>query len=272
MKDFKTLVEKTKGERLSKMNEALKSNIDSYEEVTHKTFNGSTLSKFHTEEGQREFIATITTNQVDRDGDVIDPKGIDIKNFLANPVIMLNHESWELPIGQAMWTRRFSEQGKSGILAKGRITGKTDRGNEAFGLMQDGILTQTSIGFGIKQGGAREPTPDESKSFPGIKRMITKSELFEFSIVGIPANTDAVISQVSKMANVPDWLGLEVADVNLKGIEEEAVELEEAVTLVAPVELNKHFKMERVLTETEIADQAKKNMVDLHEVTVLGKV
>ena len=39
-------------------------------------------------------------------------------------------------------------------MAKGRITDKTGRGIEAFGLMQDGILTTTSIGFGIKKGGA----------------------------------------------------------------------------------------------------------------------
>lgn len=243
-----------------------------YDEIVHKTYSSGVFSKFHVEDGKREFIATITTNTVDRDGDVMDPKGADIKSFQSNPVIFLNHEAWEMPIGKAQWIRRFTEAGKAGLLSKGYISDKTERGKEAFGLMQDGILTTTSIGFGIKAGGAREPNEDETKKYPGIKRMVTKWELFEFSVVGIPANTDAIIQQVSKMSKVPDWLGVKVPEVALKQREPEPVTMVKPVRLQRPVQLTKKIKMQRKLTEQEIAQQASAEFVELFETRVLGRV
>tara|TARA_R100000808_G_scaffold1045_1_gene4967 strand:+ start:1510 stop:2286 length:777 start_codon:yes stop_codon:yes gene_type:complete len=257
-------------DKLQNMRDNLMHDCHGYEEEVRKTHTG-TLTKFHTAEGQREFVATISTNQVDRDGDVIDPRGIDIKNFQANPVIMLNHESWELPIGQALWVRRFTENGKSGLLAKGKITDKTERAREAFGLMQDGVLTQTSIGFGIRPGGAREPNDEELKRFPGVKRMIVKSELFEFSVVGIPANTDAVVQQVSKMSSVPDWLGVEPAAVDLAPVAKD-VDIMDPLCILEPVYVEEPLEINRVLTEEEIRKQAEKEATEIYEVNVLGKV
>jgi len=241
-----------------------------FNETISKKFDNA-YSKFSVHDGKREFVATITTNQVDRDGDVIDPKGIDYKEYLKNPVIFLNHEAWELPIGKTSWLRRHTEGDKSGMMAKGYITDKTGRAVEAFGLMQDRILTTTSIGFGIKPGGAREPTQDEQKKFPGIKRMIEKSTLYEFSVVGIPANTDAVIQQVSKMQNIPDWLGMEQKEVGIDRVEE-YVDTEPVVKLQPTVSLEKVAKIERLMSEEEIVAIAKGQTLDEFEVKVLGKV
>jgi HK97 family phage prohead protease len=231
-----------------------------------------TLSKFSVQEGKREFIATITTNRVDRDGDVVDPKGMDIKKFQENPVIFLNHEAWELPIGKAEWLRKNTDgNGGSGIMAKGFISEKTDRAIEAFGLMQDGILTTTSIGFGISPGGAREPNEGEIKAFPGIKRMITKSELFEFSIVGIPSNTDAVIQQVSKASKLPDWLGVSENMVNISDIEED-VETKDMVEIKELVETEDVVEITDLVDIEKVAQEAKEQTIELHEITALGRV
>ena len=139
------------------------------------------------------------------------------------------------------------------------------------GLMQDGILTQTSIGFGIRPGGAREPNDEELKRFPGVKRMIVKSELFEFSVVGIPANTDAVIQQVSKMASVPDWLGVTPAAVELSPVEKD-VDIMDPLCILEPVSVDEPLEIKRVLTEDEIRRQAEKEATEIYEVNVLGKV
>lgn len=244
-----------------------------YAETKVNKYDG-TLSKFSVTDGKREFIAMITTNGVDRDGDVIDPKGMDLKNFKLNPVIMLNHESWELPIGKAQWLRTHTDSnGKSGIMAKGFISEKTERGAEAFALMQEGILTTTSIGFGIKEGGARSPTEDETKAFPGIKRMVTKTELFEFSIVGVPANTDAVIHQVSKSHNLPEWLGVGEKHVELQRIDTKpTINIEPVVKLLPMVEIEKIVSIERLVDPEKIKLQAAAFVAEQYQVQVLGKV
>jgi HK97 family phage prohead protease len=232
------------------------------------------LSKFSVAEGKREFIAMITTNGVDRDGDVIDPKGMDLKNFKLNPVIMLNHESWELPIGKAQWLRAHTDgDGKSGIMAKGFISDKTQKAVEAFGLMQDGVLTTTSIGFGIKEGGARPPTEEETKAFPGIKRMITKTELYEFSIVGVPANTDAVIQQVSKSHNLPEWLGVKEKTVPIGRVDTTPiVETEPVIQLMPMIKTEKVVSLERLIDPETVKRQAAADVAEEYQVVVLGKV
>ena len=46
-----------------------------------------------------DFMAS--TNDVDREQEVIDPKGWDLKNFKNNPVILWAHSATDLPIGKA---------------------------------------------------------------------------------------------------------------------------------------------------------------------------
>ena len=48
-----------------------------------------------------KLVAVITTGDRDRDGDIIDPTGAVIDNYLKNPVIMFAHDYWSLPIGKA---------------------------------------------------------------------------------------------------------------------------------------------------------------------------
>ena len=156
-------------------------------------------------------------------------------------------------------------------MAKGFISDKTERGAEAFGLMQEGILTTTSIGFGIKEGGARLPSEDEQKAFPGIKRMITKTELYEFSIVGVPANTEAVIQQVSKSHNLPKWLGVGEKHVPIQKIEP-TVDTEPVVQLMPMVEVEKVVSLDRLVDPEKIKLQAAKDAVEIYQVEVLGKV
>jgi HK97 family phage prohead protease len=244
-------------------------NITDYDEVKHIRFN-NICEKFTVQEGKREFIATITTNDVDRDGDIVEPGGIDLKHFKDNPVIFFNHSSYDLPIGKALWLKRFNSDGRSGLVGKGRISGGTDKANDVFALMQDGILTTTSIGFGVKE--SREPTDEEIKSAPNLRRVITKSQLFEFSIVGIPANTSATIEAVSKM---PAWMQ-EETEAKLEIIEEEEqhTELTDVVKLQEPVDLEELVDLGDDLgpTREEIAQKATEDAVEIHEVKVLGRV
>jgi hypothetical protein len=135
--------------------------------------------------------------------------------------------------------------------------------------MQQGVLTKTSIGFSIKE--AREPNEDERKKNKNLRRVITKSELYEFSVVAIPANTGATIEQVSKY---PDWIKPELKEIEIKEIEETETEIDmiPVVKLQEPVMLDELVELKEVETAEDVANDAAKVAVDLHEVKNLGRV
>lgn len=151
------------------------------------------------DDDERSFVATITTETVDRDGDVVLAKGLDFENFLKNPVVLLGHPMGiegiaDLPIGRATW-----------IKAKGRkviaevAPAPTDMGNEVFDLIKGGFLNAVSIGFRSIDAGP--PTEKELRKHPewaGANRIFRESELVEFSVVNVPANPDALISAIRK--------------------------------------------------------------------------
>jgi len=42
-------------------------------------------------ENERSLTVTITTNAVDRSGDIVEPNGVNMKNFKKNPVVLMSH-------------------------------------------------------------------------------------------------------------------------------------------------------------------------------------
>ena len=256
-------------DELQKMADNQQSIVDDCDEIKHVSFS-NVCNKFTVENGKREFIATISTNDLDRDGDIVDPEGIAFKGFEKNPVVLLNHDRYSLPIGKATWIKRFSRDGQSGLVAKGRIAKGTDKANDVFALMQEGILTPTSIGFGVRE--SRPPSDEEQKDAPKLRRVITRAEMFEFSIVGIPSNSNATVEVVSKM---PAWMRPESSDVDLQTIEdkEKEIDLVDVVKLTEPVSLEALVPLEDApMTEEEIAKQSAEDGAELYEVKVLGRV
>ena len=147
-------------------------------------------------EGQREVLAIISTDSIDRDGEVVSPKGLKKKNFSGNPVVMVNHDYNELPVGKALWVKADSSGKK--VLAKYRVAA-TPRGDEILSLLQQGILNAHSIGFVSNH--ASKPTTAEKNANPNLEKakLIHRDwEMMEFSVVGIPCNPDAVALAVSK--------------------------------------------------------------------------
>lgn len=166
------------------------------------------------------FQATITTETVDRDGDVVLAKGLDFEAFLKNPVVLLGHpfaieSAFDLPVGKANW-----------IKAKGRkviaevTPAPTEMGKEIFELIKGGFLNAVSIGFDPIDDGP--PTEKELRARPewaGARRIFRKAELVEFSIVNVPANPDALISAIRK-----GNLSMSAETLKHFGVEPQAIE------------------------------------------------
>ena len=151
--------------------------------------------------GERDIIARISTNAVDRDGDVLLPAGLDAKEFRENPVMLFGHDQNKLPIGT--WTRL--EKQSDAIIAHGTLATRPPQHpmTEEWGpdtilhLIREGVIRAVSVGFMI--GEHREPTTkDVSRYGDSVRRIVSKWRLVEVSIVPIPANQDALIMAVGK--------------------------------------------------------------------------
>lgn len=150
----------------------------------------------------------ISAISLDADGDVVLPEAIDTKRYEKNGIVLFNHNLDE-PIGRTVGLTKTAQN----ILAK-VVFGSTQKANTVYSLVKDGILKTFSIGFipkNYEMKGSNnfkgmteklnslmpnEFTPDKINK---IKRIITDAILFEFSVVTIPANEDAVILAVKSL-------------------------------------------------------------------------
>jgi|GEM_PF-2361288 len=135
------------------------------------------------EDGPRPVL--ITTDDVDRMGDVIVPEGAILEHYRKNPVILWAHDYTLPPLGSAQWIKKTDH----GILAKPRWA-STEFAQQIRLLYDEGHMRAWSIGFIPK---AWEDIQSKDTDTPGITgRRYTKWELLEFSAVPVPANPHAL--------------------------------------------------------------------------------
>jgi HK97 family phage prohead protease len=134
------------------------------------------------------FKFIITTNNVDRYGDIVEPSGMDATTFLENPVFLFNHISSSdlMPIGKCL----SLTPSENGVIGETIIHGKTELSKDALVMVQEGYLKAVSIGFMPTEW---ESLPSDPKSWCE-PRKYTKWQLLEYSLVNIPANPYALIT------------------------------------------------------------------------------
>ena len=144
------------------------------------------------------FTATITTDSIDRDGEVVIPAGMNSKEYEANPVLLYEHDV-QRPIGKMVALKR----GDRDIKAEFALAPRPDNHvgewfpDTVASLMEFGALNTMSIGFlGTEMRPANKA--DIERFGSGVKRVFGKWKLLEVSVVSIPANQDAIITAVRK--------------------------------------------------------------------------
>lgn len=133
------------------------------------------------DDGSVSIRGMASTPDIDRAGDIIDPKAWDkggLQNFKANPVILFNH-NYDNPIGKA------TEVVTSDKGLEIAVTISKAAANGVCALIKDGILSAFSVGFRVKDADYIEETN-------GI--LIKEAELFEVSVVSVPCNQAATFS------------------------------------------------------------------------------
>ncbi|MFC1783484.1 HK97 family phage prohead protease [Planctomycetota bacterium] len=243
---------------------------------TYSPFEGLDLT---VDPSGREFVAKITTFGPDRDNEIIDPRGIDFKNYRANGIVLWNHQGLEPPVGKTIWIKPLSQNREPvGWIAKIAVAEGTARAEEVFRLLQQKVLRTVSIGFRPISG--RKPTAAEKRKNPSWRDVVyihTKIEFLEISIVNVPSNPSAVVLAVSEGTldisdDMQKDLGLYARIKSARGVVNypaqttKPIQVAEEIPAFEPIETKKHkTKAER---EAELAEIAREQF----EINILGKV
>jgi hypothetical protein len=145
---------------------------------------------------------TLSDETVDRDGDIIVQAGIDLSNYVKNPVVLPFHDSRAYPVGNfiKLWVDITGKCLKGQILFPDERVDPTGMADRAFRFAKSRIMRAGSIGFRGKE--VKFPTKEE-RVLLGMRDygvIFSQSELVEFSLCPVPSNPNALSNAVKSGA------------------------------------------------------------------------
>jgi HK97 family phage prohead protease len=172
--------------------------------------------------GDRTAKFTISTSAVDLDNDTVDQNGWDLSVYQTNGVVLWMHDSMSLPIGRCV------SIGVEGGALKATVeflpADMPERGafaDAVYQMCMTGFLSATSVGFTPLDYEIANDRDDDDSWCPPVD--FKRQKLLEFSIVTIPANSEALIDPEERASAPrtspeikPDEASLAVADISEK--------------------------------------------------------
>ena len=152
-------------------------------------------------EGERSSVDYITTKAIDRDGEIVVPKGAILDHYRSHPVVLFGHDYKSLPIGKSLWIK-IDEKG---LIAKTQYA-KHQKAEEIYQYRKDGFPMAKSIGF-IPLKSVEEADFDkldlkelglEEADLKGASRVYPSWLMLEYSDVPVPSNPEALQLAISK--------------------------------------------------------------------------
>jgi len=138
------------------------------------------------DDSRRALHVTISTRSRDRHGDILEPGGARIADYIKNPIVLWAHEYRSLPIGRAASIVRDGDALKAEI-----EFAPTEFAGEVYDLYARGFLKAWSVGFLPVEWDVIE---DDKGKFAGYH--VRSWELIELSAVPVPANPDALTNAI----------------------------------------------------------------------------
>lgn len=148
------------------------------------------------DEDKRIIYAKASDGLVDRDKEIIRVSAWTeqgLKNFMANPVLLLSHNHQDLPIGKVLKL----DQERDGLYFEAKIMKGTERADEAWEMIKQIGVCAFSVGFMSHKGkgviiAMLDPEEKESCLKAGLSvassvYVHTKVELLEISLVSVPS-------------------------------------------------------------------------------------
>jgi hypothetical protein len=174
-------------------------------------------------DGERADVSWITTEEIDREGEIVVARGMNDSHFKLNPIVTMNHAYWLAPVGRSLWRKRAKDGPLVGIKAKTLYPKRPDgwTGGEwmpdsVLALIQAGMLQGKSVSFIRLKSHA--PSSHEVAANPELAqvgRIIDEWLLLEYACTFLPMNQSALVEAVSKSGVTEaalKLLGLDVPD------------------------------------------------------------
>lgn len=158
-------------------------------------------------EGERSDVSWISTEEIDRDKEIVVAKGMNDASFKLNPVVTLQHCYYMPPVGRSLWRKKTKDGPLSGIKAKTHYPPRPEDWPEnqdwgpdtTFSLIKAKMLNGKSIGFiTLKK---HTPTQQEINANPELAQVhniIDEWLLLEYACCYLPCNQSAIVEAVSK--------------------------------------------------------------------------
>lgn len=171
----------------------------------------------------RTAVQYVSTRDIDRDSEILMPKGAILTEFKKAPQVLWGHDYSLPPIGSDTDIKADDY----GLLATTKYA-TTERAEEVWLLKKEGHLKTSSVGFvplAHTQPGHNDwektvrklgnDWPEFGKTAENVKRIITKWLLLEHSDVSVPANINALTLAVSKGLAISEQTRKELGIVKL---------------------------------------------------------
>ena len=152
----------------------------------------------------------ISTEHVDRTGDIVRQEGIDTDAYMKNPIILNSHNYYGIEniVGRTTKLYKGLCEGVPATFADG-VWAPTEGGEMAKALWDAKCLSAASVGFIPKEFAETDKGGIDYHD-------ITKSELLEYSVVPVPANSWATRQDGMKILTAK---GITEAALVMKGFE-----------------------------------------------------
>ena len=150
----------------------------------------------------RSLVARLSTAALDRYSTVIEPKGMDLRAYNENKVVLYEHGMdpvrGTMPVGRNGWLKPVIGQDGPELIGKTFFHGKEKKGDDfterLFEMYRDGDMKGFSVRV-MPTVNCSPPTTDEIRARPELANcymMYRGTELCEYSAVSVPGNAECL--------------------------------------------------------------------------------
>jgi HK97 family phage prohead protease len=154
-------------------------------------------------EGKRTLRFIASDETPDRMGDIIQVSGWNLSSYKQNPVVLWGHDSSTVPpIGRATNVRRGRKpNGEPALFANIEFAPEEAHpfAETVYQLAKRGFLNAVSVGFLPRKTKEVSEQERQALGMPAYGQVYSEADLLEISVVSVPANPSALVSQARSL-------------------------------------------------------------------------
>lgn len=181
-----------------------------------------------------------STKDKDRMNDVVEPTAFEetLKQYMTNPIVLLQHD-----MDKPIWNVVEASIDEKGLFIRAKITEDTDW---VFSKLKNGVLRTFSIWYRVKDFETIENVNSDGEY--NYTNIIKSLELFEISLVSVPANPFALIKSFDSCFKAEE-------EMETKEEEKPVETVAESEPTEEKVEEEESVKEEEVVEESETEEK-----------------